>query len=62
MTLSVALGADHGGFALKEDLLPWLQAQGYEVMDVGAKIIDPEDDYPDYSEAVAAEVAAGRAT
>ena len=36
MTLRLALGADHGGFPLKDELLLWLQGQRYEVLDLGA--------------------------
>ena len=61
MTLRVALGADHGGFSLKTELLPWLQDQGYEILDLGAQTLDPTDDYPDFSEAVAQAVASGEA-
>ncbi len=61
MTQRVALGADHGGFSLKTELLPWLQSQGYEVLDLGAHTLDPADDYPDFSVAVAQAVASGKA-
>ena len=61
MTLRVALGADHGGFPLKTELLPWLQGQGYEVLDLGANTLDPTDDYPDFAIAVAQAVASGEA-
>ena len=61
MTQRVALGADHGGFPLKTELLPWLQGQGYEVLDLGAHTLDPVDDYPDVSVAVAQAVASGKA-
>jgi len=55
---TVALGADHAGFALKESLKSWLIDQNYQVLDYGAH--SPESvDYPDYAalvgEAVAAE-------
>ena len=61
MKLRVALGADHGGFSLKTELVSWLQAQGYEVLDLGAHALDPADDYPDFSVAVARAVASGKA-
>ena len=61
MTIRVALGADHGGFPLKIELLPWLQSQGYEVLDLGAHTLDPADDYPDFAIAVAQAVASGEA-
>ena len=61
MTLRIAIGADHGGFPLKAELLPWLQECGYEVTDLGAETLVPTDDYPDYALAVAEAVASGRA-
>lgn len=61
MTLHVALGADHGGFPMKAQLLTWLQNQGYKILDVGAHTFDPGDDYPDSAEAVAEAVASGQA-
>lgn len=61
MNRLVALAADHGGFALKTELLPWLKAKGYEVMDCGAHAFDWSDDYPDFAEVVAKAVASGKA-
>jgi glycine hydroxymethyltransferase len=53
---SIALGADHGGFALKESLKAHLQQQGYAVTDYGTS--SPEStDYPDFAQAVARNVA-----
>ena len=52
MRLCVALGADHGGYLLKTELLPWLQYQGYEVLDLGAYTLDSDDDYPDFAVSV----------
>lgn len=51
--MKVILGADHRGFALKEQLKLWLQQQGYEVIDVGSETVQPEDDYPVVSFALA---------
>ena len=61
MTRIIALAADHGGFPLKVELAPWLQSQGYEISDLGAHSLDPDDDYPDFAEATAWEVVSGRA-
>ncbi len=61
MTLKLAIGADHGGYPLKIELVPWLQTQGYEVTDKGAHRLDPADDYPDFADAVAVAIAAGEA-
>ena len=60
MSLTVALGADHGGYSLKEELLTWLQEK-YQVLDLGAHSLSRDDDYPDFSEAVARAVASGQA-
>lgn len=54
--MKVILGADHRGFPLKEDLKMFLEAQGYEVVDVGAPAVDTTDDYPEYAYAVAKNV------
>ena len=59
--MNIALGADHRGFALKEDLQMYLEAQGHTVNDVGARHLDPTDDYPDYAYAAAMLVASGEA-
>ena len=49
----VAIGADHGGFPLKQQLVEWLNAKGFRVLDLGAYENDPDDDFPDYAQAVA---------
>jgi len=56
----LALGADHAGFALKEDLKSWLTARGHEVLDFGTHDSDPVD-YPDFGAPVAHAVMVGRA-
>ncbi len=60
MKLCVALGADHGGYALKNELFDRLQ-ETYRILDVGADRFDPADDYPDFAIAVAQAVASGQA-
>ena len=57
---AIALGADHAGFPLKEDLKAWLVAQGYEVVDCGTQSAESVD-YPDYTVLVASAVTAGKA-
>jgi ribose 5-phosphate isomerase B len=56
----VALGADHAGFALKQELKSWLVAQGHTVLDVGTHSSDSVD-YPDFALAVSRAVAGGEA-
>ena len=54
----IAIGADHGGFTLKELLIGRLRDQGFSVQDCGTKGPDSVD-YPDYAVAVAELVADG---
>ena len=56
----IALGADHGGFALKETLKAYLQEQGYRVEDCGTYSSESVD-YPDFAYAVARMVSNGEA-
>jgi len=55
---TVAVGADHGGFELKERLAGFLQELGYQVRDCGTFGADSVD-YPDFAHAVAKLVAEG---
>lgn len=57
---SVVLGADHGGFELKEKLRDFLDAAGWLVLDVGTRSKEPVD-YPDIAEKVARAVIDGAA-
>ncbi|KPL74633.1 ribose 5-phosphate isomerase [Bellilinea caldifistulae] len=56
----MALGADHGGFELKEILKKDLAEAGYSILDVGTNSKDAVD-YPDFAHAVASQVASGKA-
>lgn len=53
----VYLGADHGGFELKENLKKYLTELGYELDDMGAHTLNPNDDYTDFVFPVAQKVA-----
>lgn len=55
--MDLYLAADHKGFALKNKLRDWLQSTGNVVFDLGAAVLDPDDDYPDYALKVAQAVA-----
>jgi len=46
--MKVYIGADHGGFKLKEDIKGYLVDLGYQVEDLGAHEVNNEDDYPDF--------------
>lgn len=54
----IYIGADHRGFNLKERAKDYLKNQGYEVVDVGAETLKPEDDYTYYARLVAEKVSA----
>jgi glycine hydroxymethyltransferase len=56
-----ALGADHGGFEMKEALKQHLLQRGLTLLDFGAKSKDPADDYPDFAQPAAMAVGDGRA-
>jgi ribose 5-phosphate isomerase B len=58
--MRIGIATDHGGFALKEDLLSHLRAAGHEVIDFGAHSLDSGDDYPDFVIPLARAVAEGR--
>ena len=49
--MKIALGSDHAGFDLKQDLSAYLQGLGHTVADLGVYNDEPAD-YPDYAEAV----------
>ncbi len=49
----IYLGADHGGFALKEKIKGWLTEWKQEFEDMGAYSLDPSDDYTIFAEKVA---------
>ena len=58
--MTIAIGSDHAGYALKLELVKYLRNSGYEVRDFGAD--GPEStDYPDYAFAVSRSVASGEA-
>lgn len=57
-SMKVYFGADHGGFALKNNLIEFAAALGYETEDCGAFSLDMNDDYPVFIQAAAKKVAA----
>jgi ribose 5-phosphate isomerase B len=59
--MKIALGTDHGGYALKAPIIDAITDAGHSVIDCGAYQLDQGDDYPDFAAAVARTVADGRA-
>jgi ribose 5-phosphate isomerase B len=58
--MRVGIATDHGGFALKEELVNHLRESGHDVLDFGAHSVSPGDDYPDFVIPLAHAVAAGK--
>ena len=57
--MRIGIAADHGGYALKEQLRRALEGEGHEIRDFGPPRLDPADDYPDFVIPLARAVAAG---
>jgi ribose 5-phosphate isomerase B len=58
--MRIAVGADHRGYPLKQQIAAWLRSQGHDVTDVGASSTESTD-YPLYAAQVARAVAGGQA-
>lgn len=52
----IYLGSDHAGYHLKEKVEVHLLKAGYKVEDVGNKVLDPSDDYPQFAFLAATQV------
>ena len=57
--MRIGIAADHGGFALKEQLREALGADGHQIVDFGPPRFEPADDYPDFVIPLARAVACG---
>ncbi len=56
---TIALGTDHAGFSLKEEIKQYLQRRGYRINDCGA-FDETTSDYPDFCRPAAESVACGQ--
>ncbi len=54
--MKLFIGADHGGFYLKEKIEAYISKQGYEWGDVGDAELDPGDDFPQFAQMAALKV------
>jgi ribose 5-phosphate isomerase B len=59
--VKLVIASDHAGFSLKEEVRAHLAQSGYEVLDLGAYKIEPQDDYPDFAERVGLAIKQGEA-
>lgn len=55
--MKIYIGADHGGFHLRQQLIDYL-SKHYEVEDEGNTLLDPDDDYPQFAARVTARMLA----
>src|SRR3954463_11971082 len=46
--MKILLATDHAGFELKNKILAYLKDEGFDVEDMGAHVLDKEDDFPKY--------------
>ncbi len=58
--MKVAIGCDHGGIVLKEDVIKAVESLGYEYIDLGCYTTESVD-YPDYAEKVCKAILSGEA-
>jgi ribose 5-phosphate isomerase B len=59
--MNIAIGCDHGGFALKQTVIDEVKKLGHAIVDCGARSFDAADDYPDFARAVGAAIQRGDA-
>jgi ribose 5-phosphate isomerase B len=59
--MRIALGSDHGGFALKAIVAQKLRLLGHEIEDVGCNSLESVD-YPDYAHLVISHITEGNCT
>ena len=54
--MKIYLGADHQGYHLKDKISAYLAKRGYDVEDMSGDVLDPNDDFPLFAQAVALKV------
>lgn len=54
--MKLFLGADHGGFYLKEKIFAYLAKRNYEIEDIGDQELDPNDNFPEFAQLAALRV------
>lgn len=59
--MRIAIGADHGGYPLNEQVIEELRGGGHELIDFGTHVGSQPDDYPDYALKVGRAVQANEA-
>ena len=57
--MKILIASDHGGFALKESLKPYLEKKGFNVRDLGA-FSESRCDYPEFAYSLAKQISQGK--
>jgi ribose 5-phosphate isomerase B len=57
--MRIGIATDHGGYALKEEVVAQLRKEGHAIIDFGAHKLTSDDDYPDFVVPLAKAVVAG---
>ena len=58
--MKIGIAADHGGFELKQIIVPFLKNLGHDLVDFGAFELNTKDDHPDFVIPLAEAVASGK--
>jgi ribose 5-phosphate isomerase B len=54
--MKIYLGSDHNGFDLMEKVFAYLAKRGIAVEQVGPKVLDPDDDFPQFAQIAALKI------
>lgn len=54
--MKISIGADHGGYALRQHFVEMLNASTYDLIDRGALTLNSADDYPDFAKRVSKDI------
>lgn len=54
--MKIFLGSDHNGFHLKQEVMAYLSKRGYDVEDIGDKVLDPRDDFTEFAQKAAVKI------
>ena len=58
--MKIYIATDHAGFTLKNELIPFIENLGHEVIDCGALAYDETDDYPDFIKKVTQHISSNK--
>lgn len=54
--MKIYLGSDHAGFHLKEKVFAYLAKHNYDIEEVGDRVLDPQDDFPEFAQQAALKI------